>query len=190
MDITITLSASEFPPAQQRTIRTALGLNTSAEFQTTMTLLFKAAALEYISMFVDQGMSSKSDEIRQERLRLLIENLYRDHVPIESEVAAIFQLTNAQSRTLLRNTFSRHRNKIGEQIRASAKAVIEQAQQNNEAAEWEMIIRSDVILDELNSTVTEKDPTLNRIRLRTGSAAQYYADQDTYNLLRNEYGVA
>lgn len=190
MNVTITLSDNEFPKDQQRVIRSALGLHNEAEFVGAMKMLCKAAALEYINMFVEEGMPSKADEVRQERLRLLIENYYQDRVPTESEVAAIFQLTNSQSRTLLRNTFSRHRNKIGSQVRASATAVIRAAEKSSDATSWDMLIKSEVILEELNLTITEKGPTLKRIRLKSGSAGQYEAEEDTYNLLKNEYGVA
>jgi hypothetical protein len=190
MNITITLTDDEFPKEQQKVIRSALGLRNDAEFGGAMKMLCKTAALEYITMFVEEGMPSKADEVRQERLRFLIENYYQDHVPTESEVAAIFQLTNSQSRTLLRNTFSRHRNKIGRQIRASATAVIRAAEKSTDEARWDILIKSEVILEELNLTVAEKGPTLKRIRLKTGSAGQYEAEEDTYNLLKNEYGVS
>lgn len=189
MNVTITLSDDEFPKGQQKVIRSALGLHNDTEFGSAMKMLCKAAALEYINMFVEEGMPSKADEVRQERLRFLIENYFQDHVPTESEVAAIFQLTNSQSRTLLRNTFSRHRNKIGRQVRASATAVIRAAKKSSDGTRWDMLLKSEVILEELNLTIAEKGPTLKRIRLKTGSAGQYEAEEDTYNLLKNEYGV-
>jgi hypothetical protein len=189
MNVTITLSDAEFPNDQQQLIQSALGVRDNAEFVSAMKRLFKAAALEYVNMFVEEGMPSRADEMRQDRLHLLIENYYQDHVPTESEVSAIFQLTNAQSRTLLRNTLSRYRNKIGRQITASAGDVIRVAKKSSDGTEWEMLIRSDVILEELNLTIEEKGPTLNRIRLKRGSASQYEAEEDTYNLLKREYGI-
>jgi hypothetical protein len=52
-----------------------------------------------------------------------------------------------------------------------------------------MVIKSEVILEELNLIVAEQGPTLKRIRLKRGSAGQYEVEEDTYNLLKNEYGI-
>jgi hypothetical protein len=189
MNITITLTEDEFPKQQQNVIQSALGLQKQADLDGALKKLCKAAALEYVNMFVEEGMPSSADEVRQERLRFLIENYYRDHIPSESEVTAIFQLTKPQSRTLLSKTISRHRNKIGGQVRTSVAAVIRSAKKSRDGGTWEIVIQSEVILEELNRAVAEKGPTLKRIRLKRGSAGQYEVEEDTYNLLKNEYGI-
>jgi len=189
MNITITLTDDEFPKEQQKVIQSALGLQKEADLDSAMRKLCKAAALEYVNMFVEEGMPTSADEVRQERLCFLIENYYRDRVPSESEVTAIFQLTKPQSRTLLSKTISRHRNKIGGQVRASAAVVIRAAKKSSDKTTWEMVIKSEVILEELNLIVAEQGPTLKRIRLKRGSAGQYEVEEDTYNLLKNEYGI-
>ena len=68
MDITISLSDEDFNPAQRKLVREAFGAPNDAEFGKAMKKLVKAAALEYVNMFVETGMPSKADEVRQARL--------------------------------------------------------------------------------------------------------------------------
>jgi hypothetical protein len=67
--------------------------------------------------------------------------------------------------------------------------VIRSAKKSRDGGTWEIVIQSEVILEELNRAVAEKCPTLKRIRLKRGSAGQYEVEEDTYNLLKNEYGI-
>ena len=190
MDVTISLSDGDFDPAQRKLVREALGLQNDAELARAMKRLCKAAALEYVNMFVENGMPSRADEVRQDRLYFLISHYYQNRLPPESEVSSIFQLTSSQSRTLLRNTRSRYRTKIGAQVNASTKGVVTTAKKNKDTGRWEMLIDSEVILEELNLVIAKKGPTLKPVRLKKESAGQYEAEEDTYHLLKTEYGVA
>jgi hypothetical protein len=144
---------------------------------------------EYVGMFVEKGMPTRADEVRQNRLYFLIRHYYEDRIPPESEVSLIFQVTNSQSRTLLRNTRSRYRTRIGSQVEESPRAVVEGAKRNSNTERWEMVIESAIILEELNQVLARKAPALKTVRLKPGSARQYEAEEDTYQLLRNEYGI-
>ena len=189
MNVTFELDNSNFTPEQRRLVQDALGLKDGAALEDAMPKLCKAAAMEYIGMFVEKGMSSRADEVRQDRLYFLITYYYESRLPPESEVSSVFQLTASQSRTLLRNIRSRYRTKIGDQVRASSKEVVASATENENTGRWEMLIDSDVILEELNHAIAKKAPTLKTVRLKRDSAGQYEAEEDTYQLLRREYGV-
>jgi hypothetical protein len=190
VNVTITLSDDEFDADQRLVVREALGLRSETQLAEAMKKLGKAATLEYISMFVEKGMPTRADEVRQDRLYFLLENYYENRLPPEAEVSAIFQITSSQSRTLLRNTRSRYRNKIAVQVKSTAKAVITAATKNADTDRWEMLIDSAVILEELNQAIRTKKPTLKLVQLKLGSAGQYEADPDTYTFLKGEYGVA
>jgi hypothetical protein len=189
MDVTISLTDGDFDSAQRKLVREALGLPNDTELAKAMKRLGKAAALEYVNMFVEKGMPTRADEVRQDRLYFLITPYYQNRLPPESEVSSIFQLTSSQSRTLLRNTRSRYRTKLGAQVNASAKHVISSAKKNKDTGQWEMLIDADVILEELNLVIAKKGPTLKPVHLKKESSGQYEAEQDTYDLLKKEYGV-
>ncbi len=187
MDVTISLSEADFNSSQQALVRETLNLTDDAALANALKKLFKAAALEYVNMFVEKGMASRADEVRQDRLFFLIRHYYQNRLPPETEVSSMFQLTSSQSRTLLRNTRSRYRTKIVDQVRKSAKDVIAGAKEIKKTGNWEMRIESEVILEELNLAVAKKKPTLTPVHLKKGSTAQYEADGDTYKFLKGEY---
>lgn len=187
MDITLSLSEADFDSNQKRLVREILGLADDAALALALKKLFKAAALEYVNMFVERGMASRADEVRQDRLFFLIRHYYESRVPPESEISLMFQLTAAQSRTLFRNTRARYRTKIGIQVRKSAKYVVDHATKNKETGNFEMLIESDVILEELNTVVRKKEPKFKPVHFKKDSSGQYEADGDTYELLKKEY---
>jgi len=189
MKVTIDLGDDDFTAAQQRLVGEALGQADDRAFAAAMQKLCKAAIMEYIGMFVEKGMPSRADEVRQNRLYFLIRHYYESRIPPESEIFLVFQLTPSQSRTLLRNTRSRYRTRIGPQVEASARAVVAGAQKNNDTARWKMVIDSEVLLEELNLVIARRGPTLKTVHLKGGSAGQYEAEEDTYLLLREEYGI-
>ncbi|HWN80832.1 MAG TPA: hypothetical protein VNM87_01935 [Candidatus Udaeobacter sp.] len=189
MKLVIDLPDDDFTPDHRRLVREALGYANEDELSAAMQKLGKAAIMEYIGMFVEKGMPSRADEARQNRLYFMIRHYYETRIPPESEVSSVFQLTQSHSRTLLRNTRYRYRTRIGSQVQASAKAVVASATLNASTERWEMVIHSEVILEELNFVITVKAPTLKTVTLKRGSAGQYEAEQDTYQLLRTEYGV-
>ena len=68
MDVTISLPDSEFDSTQRKLVHEALGLPNETELAKAMKRLCKAAALEYVNMFVEKGMPSRGDEVRQDQI--------------------------------------------------------------------------------------------------------------------------
>lgn len=189
MEIVVNLSADDFNEEQQTIVKDALGLNDGEEFNRAIGKLAKAATLEYINMFVEKGLPTRADEVKQDRLYFLIKYYYEDRIPHEGELSSIYQLNSSQSASLLRNTRSRYRTKIGNQVNSSVRAVVSTATKNPSTDNWEMCINSDVILEELNILIGKKGPRLKKVRIKPGSAGEYIAEEDTYQLLRTELGL-
>ena len=187
LNITISLSDTDFNATQRQLVQETLGKKTQTDLVDALARLFKSAALEYINMFVEKGLASRADEVRQDRLFFLISHYYQNDIPSQTEVASIFQLTQSQSGTLMRNTRSRYRTKISIQVKAAAKKIVAEAKKNTDSNNWEMLIPSDVIREELNLTIALKKPTLRPVHLKKDSSALYEADEDTYQLLKSEY---
>ncbi|HEX4959718.1 MAG TPA: hypothetical protein VF173_02680 [Thermoanaerobaculia bacterium] len=187
MRIDFTLGDSEFNTDNRKLVIELLALKDEADLEAAMQKLCKAATLEYLDMFLESGMPSRADEIRQVRLYFLLLYYYKDYLPPESEVSAIFQLTASQGRTLLRTTRSRYRTKIAKQVRESVlKALIKPIE---DSEMWEIKIDSNVILEELNLLIVKKKPGLTPVQLKRGSAGKYVVDQDTLDFLKKEYGI-
>ncbi len=134
------LEPSEFSPEEIRIISECLGTK-KTDISAVLANIAKTALMEYIKMFKEKGLPTRADEVMQERLFFLLSYYYKDRLPLESEISAIFQLTQSQSATLLRNTISRYRIKIQGYITNTLQAVIRSAKKNTENDQFEMVIK-------------------------------------------------
>lgn len=186
MDITITISNDELSTSDKNLIIECLGLTTTTELNTALTKLTKAAFMEYMKMFKEKGLPTRADEVQQERLFFLLTNYFQNRLPSENELSSIFQLTQSQSKTLLRNTKSRYRTKISNYINNTLLETLNSATQENLGDPYEFVCTSPTTVEELNLIISQKGPTLEPIQKIRGLASKYSCAVDTYNLLQQE----
>jgi len=190
MEINFVLNEEEFSDSERKLVIDCLNISDD-EFENSMQKLSKTAFMEYLKMFKEKGVPSRADEVLQERLFFLLKNYYINRLPSENEISAIFQLTNSQSITLLRNTISRYRTRINIFIKNSLINIIKKATQieEKETVYYQFVITSKIILEELNMIVSQKGPALRQIRKIPNISSKYECERDTYNLLRIELGI-
>ena len=68
----------------------------------------KAALEEYRSLFTGQKIFTKTKDILEYRLCLLIKTLFNNEIPDEQQISGIFQTTIAESKSLLRAMNSKY----------------------------------------------------------------------------------
>ncbi len=188
MKVKFELENSEFGEEEIRIISECLATQ-NTEINNVLANIAKTAFMEYIKMFKEKGLPTRAEEVMQERLFFLLSYYYKDRLPMESEISAIFQLTQSQSATLLRNTISRYRIKIQKYITNTLKTVICSAMKNQDTQKFEMVIKSKIILEELNRIVSQQGPQLVQIAKKKGIASLYECPEDTYNLLKEKVGL-
>lgn len=186
MDITFQIDDNEFEQEQKDLIKKTLKIE-DQDIQGALNKIAKAALTEYLTMLVEGGMPNRADEAKQDRLLYLIQSYFVENLPTESQLSTIFQLTQSQSKTLLKNTVSRFRHKLGGVLLSTMKAVIESAEHANEM--YLVVISSDVVKDELNMLITQNEPTYKPITKRKGSAGQFEISEDSHALLCRELGL-
>lgn len=186
MDIQINLTQQQLTQDDLTLIKDCLGLTTQQELEIALSKLCKASFMEYVKMFKEKGLPTRADEVQQERLFFLLNHYFENHLPSESLISSIFQLTTSQSRTLLRNTKSRYRTKISNFIKRTLLETLDSALRANDDAPYEFICTSPSTVEELNSIVSQKGPTLEPIAKIKGLASKYTCSPDTYNLLKSE----
>lgn len=186
MDITFEFSDAELPAEKLELIRKTLKIE-EAETVEAINKIAKAATTEYIQMLVEGGMPNRADEAKQDRLFYLILNFFEHQLPNESQISTIFQLTQSQSKTLLKNTVSRFRHKLEQSLNTSMVSVINAAEADD--TRYLAVINSEVVRDELNMLITQNEPTFKPITKRKGSASQYEISADSYVLLQQLLGM-
>jgi len=185
INITITISDADLSADDRALIQDCLGIENAA-FQGALEKLTKSAFMEYAKMFKEKGIPTRADEVAQERLYFLLTHYYSTTLPSESEISSIFQLTQSQSRTLLKNTKSRYRTKIKAFLKNSLKVALAAAAQRNVGNPWEFECISPSIIEELNYIVSQKGPSHHPVEKIRGFANRYSCTEDTYDLLNTE----
>lgn len=186
MKITYEIDDKNFENNQRELVKKTLKIK-DENIQEALNKIGKASLTEYLKMLVEGGMPSRADESKQDRLLYLIEWYFCDSLPTESQISTIFQLTQSQSKTLLKNTVSRYRNKLDNVLVNTMKKVLEATEASKEI--FLVVISSDVVKDELNMIITQNEPTFKSITKRKGSAGQYEISEDSYALLCRKIGV-
>lgn len=185
MKITITIEDHELTETDKTLIQECLGL-AELDVPLALTKLSKTAFMEYVKMFKEKGIPTRADEVQQERLYFLLNYFYENRLPSESDISSVFQLTPSQSRTLLRNTKSRYRNKISEFIKNTLRDTLNSSALANDESGYRFICTSTSTVEELNSIVSQKGPELKSIEKIRGVSSMYSCSVDTYNLLQKE----
>lgn len=186
MNITITISNQDLSNADKQLIKGCLNITSDIELGTALKKLCKAAFMEYCKMFKEKGLPTRADEVQQERLFFLLNHYFESRLPGENEISSIFQLTPSQSKTLLRNTKSRYRTRIEKYINNTLLTTLNSASQNTANEPYEFVCTSPTTIEELNSIINQKGPSLEPIQKIRGLACKYVCAVDTYNLLQKE----
>ncbi|HEV3047019.1 MAG TPA: hypothetical protein VGY13_06615 [Solirubrobacteraceae bacterium] len=131
--------------------------------------------------------------MREYRLYLLIRHVYRERLPSESEVSALFQTTTSQSRSLIRAVASKYQYELADVRDATLKAAIERIHSLKGAAAGDdsyLEEQSEFVIEALNALVGRLDGTLTRLIRSQGTASSYVVKPATRRRLREHFGLA
>ncbi|MFM9756497.1 hypothetical protein ACKKBH_06170 [Aeromonas dhakensis] len=186
MEVKFEINDDIFEKEQKELLKKTLKIEDS-DIQKAVSKISKAALNEYLNMLVEGGMPNRADEAKQDRLLFLIQSYFESSLPTESQISTIFQLTQSQSKTLLKNTVSRFRHKLEDVLLNTMKEVIGSATYSSPI--YLVVISSDVVKDELNMLITQNEPTFKPITKKKGSAGQYEISEDSHALLCSKLGL-
>jgi hypothetical protein len=148
----------------------------------------KAAMSEYLEMILGKQFPTRAREIKERRLFHLLKHHFIGRIPSESEVSSIFQLTESESRALLRNVRTRFKFDLKEELVFTVRETLLTATMNN--GNYRVIIQSENILEELRQTVAVKAPQLDQISKVKNSAGVYNIPEDTFVVLCDQYEIS
>jgi hypothetical protein len=124
-------------------------------------------------MFLGQRVYTRGSDIREYRLLLLVKHALGGRLPSETTVSRIFQTTESQSRSLIRSVMSKFQYELRAEIDATLKDTLASAHQETNDADYEVVIDSDNVIDELNRRIQGIDGTLPAIQKKRGTASTY-----------------
>jgi hypothetical protein len=150
---------------------------------------FAAAALEeYVRMFLGQKVFTRGSDIREYRLFLLIRSAFGNTIPDEQMVCALFQCTQAQSRTLLRAVMSKYQYELSAAIEASLKKAVESVHKNANGV-FVVTVKSENLVGELNKILASTADAQDEVLRLAGKLATYELMPAAYAALCKRFGV-
>lgn len=147
----------------------------------------QAALAEYLDMILGRHTPTRASEVRERRLLHLLKYYYRDTLPAEAQVCTLFQLTEAESRTLLRSVRAKYRQDVETELYETIQQTLSRAESKD--GEWQVVIQSENVLEELRQVLNREGPSFQPIAKVRNSACVYAIAADTFDLLCRHYGI-
>lgn len=173
--------------ADKNVLKNVLRCSNDNELGVALLGITKAALSEYLEMLLGKQLPTRANEIRERRLFHLLKHFFTGRIPNESEISAMFQLTDTGSRSLLRNARTKFRYEVETELHNTVRTTLRTARRRGE--EYRVVIQSENILEELRQIVSIKAPTYDQITKVKNSAGVYSIPDDTFVLLCECYGV-
>lgn len=147
----------------------------------------RASLEEYVQLYLGRRVFSRGSDILEHRLALLIEHAYEGKVPPEGEIAALFQITLPQARSLVRSTLSKYRSQLRDATEKTVKSLLETAiWQNNDAEVWIEIPAANVV-DLMNQALVRRDRGAAGVKRHKDAIATYVVTKVAYAVLCAEF---
>lgn len=178
--ITFTLDLSNEDEAE---IASILGCETS-ELPHAITKCSLASTLEYLAMIRGQKVFKRGTDILEYRLLLLIQHHFDGVIPDEKDVTHLFQTTLTESRSLIRAVISKYQYLLREAIDQTMLTVLNAAEAETDALPYEVVIKSQNIVDELNRLISDIDGSLPSVTKKRGSVSTYEIKRSAYEQLK------
>jgi hypothetical protein len=186
----ISLHDGLFSPEERVRLCNLFGIRNDDDsgFNNAIAKITHAAIVEYKEMLLGKGLPTRADEIRQHRLLHLIKYYFLGRIPTEVEVSAMFQLTETESRSLIKSVKTRFRYELLQEIRQTLRTVVEAATQRSSGEPYKVVIQSDNVLEELNQIIEKEAPHCYPITKCRSTAKTYEITEDSYQVIMNHFG--
>jgi hypothetical protein len=175
---------NKYSEVEKAQLADALGCDV-ALLDTRLKGFLAAAEEEYVRMMLGQHVYSRGQDMKIYRLCLLIKHAFDGRLPTEGRISALFQTTNAESRSLLRAVRAKYQYELRQAIQDSMRETLHEAKRDDDddTGTWRVVCDSENLVDSLNEVVARHDGALPRIRKSTGTAGEYEIAASTYGEL-------
>lgn len=186
MDLLIQMD--NFTDNEKRVLMGVLNCNDDDQLNECLVKIASAATTEYLEMILGKQLPTRANEIWERRLFHLMKHFFIGHIPRESEVSALFQLTENESKNLLRKVRTKFRFDLEKEILYTVQQTLLSAIRSND--KFRVVINSENILEELKHTVSMVAIELEQIQKIPNSAGVYTISEDTFDRICEAYGIS
>lgn len=176
-----------FDATEIELIKIVLNCADEQELQIAIEGISRAAIYEYFEMILGKQIPTRANEFQERRLFQLLKNYFVGRIPSEAEVSSIFQLTESNSRALLRNVKTKYKFNLEQELLTTMKLTL--LTSVIVGGNYRVVISSESILEELRQTVSLRAAHLDQISKVKNSAGVYNIPEDTFAVLCQHYDV-
>lgn len=180
---------------------------------TISSLISKAARTEYVEMMCGRHVYTRGSDIREYRLFLLIVIVFSGSIPSESTVASLFQITQAQSRSLIRSVLSKFGPDLEASVDQTVWRLIDKAMNDGSfkaksrwdawiermagSLDWDMtapsedslclVVNNKALIERMNQSIATFNGGLAPVQLERNTLNRYVAPADSLVVLVREF---
>jgi hypothetical protein len=160
----------------------------SSELSNRLQPFVKAAAQEYVQMFLGQKVFTRGSDTREFRLFLLIHEAFDNKIPDEQQVCDLFQCSTTQARALIRAVMSKYQYDLQEAIVGTIKDRIKHVTEGD-GDTWAVIINNENVVDAMNRDLASIDGSLPQVARKKNTVSTYELKNSSYVKLCKHYDL-
>lgn len=147
----------------------------------------KAAAEEYIEMFLGKNAFKRANDFLEFRIYLLVIHVLDGKLPDEALVSRFFQLSPSEARARIRGVTAKYQRGLSRQIKNSIREILDAAQHDQEEDTYQVAVNNQTIIDMLNSALADINGTLSAVAKVRGTVAGFSMPRASFEALRLHY---
>jgi hypothetical protein len=145
----------------------------------------RAAAEEYVRMFLGQRVFTRGSDAREYRLLLLIRHAFGNRFPNDQKISDLFQTTLSESRSLIKSVAAKYQYELAGAKEATLRSALDSATEADDA--WVLSVDSKTVVEQMNRDLVQLGSDLPPIRLKENTGSTYVAASSSFEALRQKY---
>lgn len=149
----------------------------------------KTALIEYLNMFLGRITLTRINDIKEYRLLLLIQEVFKDKIPEEHDISELFHITASQSKSLIKAVLSKNRYPLQGIVKRVLIETLKKANPVGKDGDYEITINNLNVVDEMNRILGEIDGTLPKIVKKQTTIATYLIKASCHEHLNKHFKI-
>lgn len=189
MEISIDLEDLKLDEEEKSQVSDILSSEDEKELSEDLSPYIRAAAEEYIRMFLGQKKFTRGRDIIEYRLFLLIKHVFKERIPDEQTVCDLFQVKDTKARSLIRSVMSKYQYNLDKRIEDSITRAIENAEEDENDQSQYILDIDKSLADEINGLLTKIDRSSAKVKKKPNTTSSYLLKESSKDKLEERLGI-
>ncbi|MBB2151434.1 hypothetical protein [Pedobacter gandavensis] len=149
-----------------------------------------ASLTEYNKMILGQRVFTRGKDMMEFRLLNLIKHYFQGAIPSEQQISSLFQITSAESRSLIRSITSKYQYELSDIINGMLIRLLRDKTLKNEEENFKLPLDNIFFKDELNKRLGQLNNKLPMVEKDGATNGIFTIQNSSYAALCNHFGIA